>query len=267
MKKLPLDKKEKKPLPETQDEEIPVRRRKGGPAPKKGAPAWIVTFADLATLMLTFFVLLLSFANTDIVKFKDMLGSVQDAFGVSKKVHGSYQSVLKGEVTEKEKSQSATSALTDAKAKEELERQKMAQQIEKTAQKMGQSKDISVSVESQGVRVRIKGGYFFEPGSASLKRVSLPFLQSIGDLMAEAPFNLKIEGHTDNIPISTPKFASNWELSAIRSTTVLRYFVQQKKIDPQRLMAIGFADNKPVAPNDKSWGRAKNRRVEFIFFK
>ncbi len=271
--KAPVEKPPVSPPPEKgtspekknqQEQVIPVKKRRAAPEEKSGgAPAWVVTFADLATLMLTFFVLLLSFANTDIQKFKDMLGSVQDAFGVSKETKGAYQSVLKGTEEDKEGASDATSE----KAKEESERQKIAGEIEKAAESIGETKNISIQIGAEGVRVRIKGAYFFGPGSAHLKKTSLPFLKNISDLMETFPFKLKVEGHTDNIPISTSQFPSNWELSAFRATTVLRYFSEQKGIDPSRLTAIGYAENKPIASNDEAWSRAKNRRVEFVFFK
>ena len=238
---------------------------------KRGAPAWIMTFADLATLMLTFFVLLLSFANMDIVKFKDMLGSVQDAFGVTKKVKGEFQSVLKGEDADKETMPSsadkAKAKADEEKAKEELERQNMSQKIEGAAKEINKSKNIDVSIGAHGVKVRIKGNFFFNPGSSILRKESLQFLNSISQIMEEFPFKLIVEGHTDSIPISTAQFPSNWELSAVRATTVLRYFVEQKGIDSSRLSAIGYAANKPIASNEKAEGRAQNRRVEFVFSK
>lgn len=238
---------------------------------KKGAPPWIMTFADLATLMLTFFILMLSFANTDIVKFKEMLGSVQDAFGVTKEMQGKFQSTLKGKEEEKmgegEEKGEGGGKITDSKAKEELQRQQVVRNIEKTANDIGEAKNISVTVGEEGINVRIKGAYFFDPGSAILKRAALPFLDNIGRLMKQFPFKLKVEGHTDDIPISTLQFPSNWELSAVRATSVLRYFTEQKGIDPLRLTAIGYAENKPIASNDTPEGRADNRRVEFVFFR
>ncbi len=241
---------------------------------KRGAPAWIMTFADLATLMLTFFVLLLSFANMDIVKFQEMLGSVQDAFGVTTKVKGDFQSTLQGEDTDKEslpkdkgKGGDKESAIAEARAKEELDRQEVGNKVEEAAKAIDQTENIAVSVETSGVRVRIKGSFFFGPGSAFLKKDSLQFLNSLSKIMKQFPFKLTVEGHTDSIPISTVQFPSNWELSAVRATTVLRHFIDEKGIDPSRLTAIGYAANKPLASNEESTGRAKNRRVEFIFSK
>ena len=260
------------------DEETAPEESKKSVAPiiKMGAPPWIMTFADLATLMLTFFVLLLSFANTDIAKFKEMLGSVQDAFGVSKKTKGQFQATLSGDTADIEGSKGkgegsgegkgeGGESITDSKAKQEMERQQVAREIENTASQIGESKNIAVSVRANGISVRIKGAYFFGPGTAILKRAALPFLDNIANTMKEFPFKLMVEGHTDDIPISTRQFPSNWELSAVRATTVLRYFVEEKGIDPKRLTAIGYAENKPIASNDDPSGRASNRRVEFIF--
>ncbi|MFV1951463.1 MAG: flagellar motor protein MotB [Nitrospinota bacterium] len=256
--------KEKVAVEKTMDEEEEIKRpaminsAKKGPT---GAPAWVVTFADLATLMLTFFVLLLSFANMDIVRFREMLGSVQQAFGVQTKTRGEYQATLKGP------SAGAEVATSTAKVKEKKKKEEIADALRDVAAKTGLSESIKVITESKGVRIRVKGQTFFGAGSAELKNEALLLLDGIVKLMKEAPLHLSVEGHTDNIPISTNRFPSNWELSAVRATTVLRYIMERGSIPQERLMAIGFADNKPLGPNNTPENRAKNRRVEFLFTK
>jgi len=261
-KETPPDNKNKKDIPVEDDDDESLS------APpviinKTGAPAWIVTFADLSTLMLTFFVLLLSFANMDIVKFQEMLGSVQDAFGVQKKIKGNYQATSSSDAP------GEPGASTEGKGgkTEEEQNADVANAISRSVVQSKQSESISISVGAHGVMVRVKGGYFFDPGKAILKEKSIIFLESIAKVLKEIPFKVKVEGHTDNIPISTPVFPSNWELSAIRATTVLRYLIEKQGIQARRLTAIGYGDNKPIAPNDTPEGRGRNRRVEFVFHK
>ncbi len=230
------------------------------PPAEEGVPDWVMTFADLSTLLFAFFVLLLSFANMDVIKFREMLGSVQSAFGVTHKVHGEFQPTIQGE----------GSQMANSETMSEGEYQQMNQEMEKKLKevitKTGMDQNAEVISGPLGVTVRVKGMTFFAPGSAQIKRTGAPFLNGIAALMTKFPFHLVIEGHTDNIPIKTRHFPSNWELSAYRSTVVLRYLLF-KKIDPHRLMAVGYADTHPIASNDSAEGRAANRRVEFIFKK
>ncbi|MFQ5561300.1 MAG: flagellar motor protein MotB [Nitrospinota bacterium] len=258
--KKPPETKGKPPAPAPQPQK---KAPEQPPAGKSGAPAWVVTFADLSTLMLTFFILLLSFANMDVIKFKEMLGSVQNAFGVTKKRKGDYQPTLKGKEVEKEVATDGTSS--GSEAANEAQREKAAKTITKAIAKMGEAKNAEVSVGKNGVNVKIKGGYLFDSGKASVRDEAAKLLGTFAMVLEDYPFKLKIEGHTDNIPISTEKFPSNWELSAIRATTVLRFLSEKEGVDKHRLTAIGYADTRPLATNEEAWGRRKNRRVEFVF--
>ncbi len=230
------------------------------PPPEEGVPDWVMTFADLSTLLFAFFVLLLSFANMDVIKFREMLGSVQSAFGVSKKTHGEYQPTMQGEGSQ----MGSTETMTEGEYQQMSH--EMEDKLKEVIQKTGMEQNAEVISGPLGVTVRVKGMTFFAPGSAQIKRSGAPFLNGIAVLMSKFPFQLVIEGHTDNVPIKTRQFPSNWELSAYRATVVLRYLLF-KKIDPHRLMAVGYASTHPIATNDTAEGRAANRRVEFVFKK
>lgn len=225
---------------------------------KKGSPKWMATFADLSTLLLTFFVLMLSFASIDIEKFRDMLGSIQNAFGVQAKIQGEFQAV------ETERTAKADSTKKVNEVKVELDQ--MAEKINETieATKIGEQTEIKVG--SNGVRIRITGNIMFDAGQAYIKYQAYPFLDGIAEAMHQYDYYLLVEGHTDSLAIHTAQFPSNWELSSARASAVVRYMID-KGIPQTRLSGIGHASNFPLASNATPEGREQNRRVEFIFTK
>ncbi len=220
---------------------------------EEGAPAWMVTFADLVTLLLTFFVLLLSFANTDEQMFNEMKGSVKDAFGVSKESRGTF---------EKEKSESVSSRPEIIKL--EKENNKMLRDIRKLINKLGLKGSSMMKLEKDGLKITIKGQALFAPGRTKINESVFVLLDEFKKQLDKYKgFTLVVEGHTDNIPIKSSLFPSNWELSSARAISVIRYFMEELDVKPKRLLAVGYADTKPIATNDTPEGRAENRRVEF----
>ncbi|MFH1059353.1 MAG: OmpA family protein [Pseudomonadota bacterium] len=245
---------------------------------KKGLPPWMGTFSDLCCLLLTFFVLLLTFANMDIQKFREMLGSVQQAFGVQTMVKGEYQAVApKQAPASGQAGQSGDGggfrttapsltqgSLSEAAAASEAE--DMASQVRDLAKKAGMGDMVDVNSSSRGVRLRVKGKILFDSGQASVLEGAKKLLDGIVKVMQKHEFYLTVEGHTDSAPISTAQFPSNWELSAARAAAVLRYLVG-KGVTESRVSAIGYASNYPIADNSSEDGRNHNRRVEFVFTK
>ena len=225
---------------------------------KKGAPKWTMTFADLSTLLLTFFVLMLSFANIDIEKFRDMLGSVQNAFGVQTRIRGDFQAVTNED--------NAESDSTQVLKKVKVELEQMADKINETIENTKIGEQTQIQVGSNGVRIRITGNIMFGAGQAEVKYQAFEFLDGIAEAMNQYDYFLLVEGHTDSTPIRTAQFPSNWELSSARASAVVRYMLS-KGIPPERLSGIGHAYNFPLATNETPEGREQNRRVEFIFTK
>ncbi len=230
---------------------------------EEGAPAWIITFADLATLLLTFFVLLLSFSSQDVIKFREMLGSVQGAFGVEVRREGTFQDEVTGNVAETE----------DPKKKEKEEEEKLKRQFEevgdtvkKAVDQSKLSNDVSTHSSAGELRIRVKGEVMFPPGGALISPQAAPLLDALARAIKKADLPITVEGHTDNIPIHTAKFADNWELSASRAAIVVRYLIRQG-VKENKVKAVGYADFKPLGENDTPEGRAKNRRVEFVVSK
>ncbi|RLA76716.1 MAG: flagellar motor protein MotB [Deltaproteobacteria bacterium] len=217
----------------------------------------MTTFADMTTLLLTFFVLLLSFAQMDIVKFRRIMGSIREAFGVQRIEVGEFFS-MSTEPVQIFDYQKRDSVI-------EMYYADMYEAIKKAIEKADLSDSVEVLVSNRGVIVRAKEKVLFDLGKAELKKGAYPLLDKLVSLMKQFPrYKLAIEGHTDDLPINTPRFPSNWELSSARATRVLRYFIS-KGIPPERLIAVGYGETRPLVPNDSPKNRAKNRRVEFVF--
>jgi chemotaxis protein MotB len=123
---------------------------------------------------------------------------------------------------------------------------------------------INVSYSPDGVHIAFENGLFFNFGKADINSSGFAFLDKMTVLIRKTPYAVRVEGHTDNVPIHTPRYPSNWELSTARAVSVVKYFVDVGKINPQRLSAVGYGASRPLAPNDAAAGRAKNRRVEIV---
>ncbi len=229
------------------------------PPAEEGAPEWMVTFSDLTTLLLTFFILLLSFANMDIVKFKEMLGSVKDAFGVQvKRKQAEYAAFSPTPYEQK-------SNLTD---KEEFVLGMVLQLKTLFEGDKSTKGNVEIEGEENGVLIRVGNSIMFKPGSFQILPQSYPILNKVVKILEENNVDLKVMGHTDDTPIDRGLFASNWELSAARAGAVVRYILSHSKVvKPTRLEAIGLADTRPLVPNISPENRAKNRRVEFYFYR
>ena len=265
-----------------------------------GLPAWLATFADLMSLLMCFFVLLLSFAEIDAIRFKKMAESMKDAFGVQREIP--VMDVVKGvSVIKQEFSPSVTpdptvvneirQRSTDAEQKDldiqdgkkeqeatevdeammDAVAQKIQQEVEQDAEalkkELQQEIDeglVSIETEEAKIIVRIQEKGSFASGSASLDAGFLAVMDRISDAVARSPGRVIVAGHTDNVPISTARFRSNWELSSARAVTVVHGLLKNPQIDPGRVMVEGHADSNPLVPNDTAENRAINRRVELI---
>ncbi|MDT8407672.1 MAG: flagellar motor protein MotB [Methylococcales bacterium] len=259
--------------------------------PPPGAPGWLATFADLMSLLMTFFVLLLSFATIDARKFKKMAESMENAFGVQQEVPA-YEipmgtsiiaqqfspapteptplEEVKQTTQQRDKLAQELNQMELEQAKQRLLEQKL-QEIEATADNIRDKLKeeieqglVSVDTEQFRIFIRINEKASFPSGSAVLKAGFEPILKKIAESVNEAPGRVHVAGHSDNIPISTNIYRSNWELSASRAVTVSEFLLRQTGTIPERFVVEGYADTRPLVPNDSSQNRAKNRRVEVI---
>ena len=237
-------------------------------ASQSGAPAWMATFADMMTLLLCFFVLLLSFANMDIVKFQDMMGSLKDAFGVKVQDPGEFQakSSTPIEISDAEKKPVVAPVPELEDSRQRVDRE-LAKRVDKFIDDKGLAGIVEAVPGKRGVTIRIKGKLMFETASEVLRPEATPVLHEIAELTARYDYKIAVEGHTDDVPIRTERFPSNWELSAARAVAGARYLIEKGKVQPERVMASGRAHTRPITHNRTPEAQALNRRLEFVFYR
>ena len=217
------------------------------------APPWMISWADMTTLLWACFVLLWSFSTLDLVKFQKAATSLQGALGV---LQGGAMVLNPGQIP------AAVPKVRAPASRNQMER--MKRQIDRSTSSAGLSGSIETSVGARGLMIRFADTALFDSGSIDIKPEALPVLQAIASELANVSNPIQVEGHTDPTPINTPLFPSNWELSTGRATAIVHYLVEQGGIPPDRLNAAGYAFYHPVVPNNTPENRARNRRVDVI---
>ncbi len=206
---------------------------------------WMVTFSDMVTLLLTFFVLLLSMASMDKVKFSQASDSLAGAFGV-------LASSSSTTVT-------APRIVTYAPVDDDLI-SRVYRRLRSKIHELKIEKDITLVKDRGAVILRVDDSVLFKSGQRVVSPEAYPILRKVAELVRPLPFNMKIEGHTDN----QGDEMANWDLSVTRAVSVLRYLASNKLLPLSRLAATGYGSQKPLFPNDSEAERALNRRVEFV---
>jgi chemotaxis protein MotB len=221
---------------------------------------WLITYADLMTILLVFFVLLYSLAFFEKEKYESRVEVMMRQLKQYQEPKGAMEMFnLSGNLDPK----ISLEDFTGLRSRETA----LFKKINKMARKSDQHKKITTLSRYGKIMISISGEALFSSGSASFNAGAMPSFDQMVQIFDEYPeYTINIKGHTDNIPISTPAFPSNWELSAIRATTVLKYLIA-RGISPQRLTATGYADIMPLVPNTTDVNRNKNRRVEFVLEK
>jgi chemotaxis protein MotB len=247
----------------------------------EGAPAWLATFADLMSLLMCFFVLLLSFSEMDLQKYKQVAGSMNSAFGIQREVKSDTipkgTSVIKKEFTPGKPEPTVMKIIKqqttdDSKPQIEVNTpiskniQNLLRDIEKSFSEEINEESIDGFVFEENVMIRVREADAFPSGEAEIQREFIPILQKLEVVLEKNNGRVMVAGHTDNIPISTNKYPSNWILSAARAASVVQYLAELESVDPTSLEIRAFADTQPVANNDTAENRARNRRIEINIF-
>ena len=222
---------------------------------EEGAPAWVVTFGDLMSLLLCFFILMLSFSEMDRNKYRVVSGSLKNAFGMQRK-----KPVFESPKGQKMVAKEFDQAIILIKVHDVVD--SIRDEMEDEFQEF--KKYVEVSVEQNQVTIRLLGEATFDTGQAKLKKEFEPLLLKIGDVLSKTKGELIIAGHTDNVPLQGGPFKSNLGLSMARAGTVAEFLLKSTTIDPSKLSTMGFGEYRPLASNDTEEGRQKNRRVEII---
>jgi len=231
---------------------------------------WLVSYADFITLLFGLFVVLFAFAKEDQKKQAQVSAAIETGFralGVfptasgqpangTSSMAGASQPAIPINVLMGER------VLSSARVKDDLG--SIRRELEQRLTNQLASHAVSIKMGRDGLVISLREAGFFDSGSATPKSETLPTLRQIAASLGPAPYDLRIEGHTDNIPIHTAEFDSNWELSSARATRIARLFLDMKAISPERISAAGYAEFHPVAENNTAAGRAENRRVDLV---
>ena len=224
----------------------------------KGAPRWVTTFGDLMSLLLCFFVLLLSFSEIDRQKYKQVAGSMEKAFGIQRKKNVSESPRHGLKMIAKDFDQQAIATRVKKYIGRELE-----ENFDELYGKI--EDDIEIEAGNDQVVIRLMGESTFDSGKAEIKPELRPMILRIGQILVnETAGEIIIAGHTDDVPVRGGPFESNLKLSISRAATVAQFLLDQTTIDPKRVSTMGFGEFRPIADNAAELGRRKNRRVEII---
>ncbi len=213
-----------------------------------GSGDWALSYGDMMTLLLTFFVLIVSFSTTELIKFRQAMGSLRGSMGVMMEEEGT-------SVVKQDKSTPMSVIDRDVMLM-------TMQEIEEQVFQMNAQDIVSIEISEESVNFRLDNELLFDLGSATFKPGVQQILGNIAKIIKRFSCNVRVEGHTDNLPIRTAQFPSNWELSSARAISVVRYFVEEEGINPTRMVAVGCGEHRPLVLNTTETNRKKNRRVE-----
>jgi len=249
------------------------RRKPSGPS----ADGWIVTFSDTMTLLLTFFILLYSFSTVDTEKFKLIASSLQSVLNGSEGILSGEGNINdlgnlpilttlnpnKASQDNESPSPTVNTSPTPTNYNAYIENIELYEIVKKYFDVNNLNTNVEIIQNTRGVVIQIKDNVLFNSGSADILDNSTIFLNSVDDLIHTLNNEVIVEGHTDNVPISTSIFKSNWELSAARAISVVNYFINKGE-NPSRFSAQGYGEYRPITLNDTAENRSKNRRVNIL---
>ena len=234
---------------------------------EEGGSTWIVTFADMMTLILVFFILLYTLADFEDEAYKELVESVQVIDGDGNQISVIDFATRKGRNPEPLKAVEDMLGMNPSHVPVENLKPALVAEMESMIDNTDLADSVELAYNGDQINLQIDGRYLFESGQSELKDRARFIFANLAQMFRDyADYKIAIRGHTDDQGIQTDRFPSNWELSAVRATTVLRYFIRQG-IDPRRMTATGYADYLPLVENNSSENRARNRRVEFVLEK
>ncbi|MGO4888741.1 flagellar motor protein MotS [Anaerobacillus sp. MEB173] len=253
-----------------------MERRRQQKKGDKGAPKWMVTFSDMMTLILVFFIMLFSMSVVDAQKFRALSESFQQ-----RAIFDFYPSMIPLDdlieditddvglpdhpIKEEEKGSSPIDDdLNMIDSDEDIKLDKLLAEVLAFLERNNLTDVISALRDERGVVLVLQDRILFDSGEAEILPSAIPFLTKVGLLLENIPNIVKVEGHTDSRSISTYRYPSNWELSGARASSVIRFLIDTYQLDPQRFIATGYGETRPVAPNTTQENLQKNRRVVIV---
>ena len=226
----------------------PVRYTRTAEEGITASPRWLTIFNDMITLLLVFFVLMFSLGNINIQRFQHFQNALQSAMGILDGGHGSEQGIIS-----QQSMPSGGDNLNTA-----------AQEAIDAFSGLHRTEGLAAELTPRGIQLVLDNHLLFATGSAQLSPNGIKMLRDVGRIIKPFDRYIRIEGHTDNLPIQNQNYPSNWELSAARAISVVTFFIDEVGLTPSRLSAAGYGASRPRVHNDSEDNRAKNRRVEII---
>lgn len=241
------------------------RKKPQGSSGKTSHERWLLTYSDLITLLLIFFVIMYALSSINARKFKAVAMSLSRAMGGGQSVVMDYPgaSLAPGASG----SYLLESMGIDKEAAELSDLEQLRNELQEYINQHGLSGKVTVGMEERGVVLSFRDVALFPLGSAELTPEAREMIKKIGQILLKVPNHIRVEGHTDDLPINTREFPSNWELSVARSTRVVQELIKELGFAPQRLSASGYGEYRPRVPNDSASNRQKNRRVDVVILK
>jgi chemotaxis protein MotB len=226
---------------------------------------WLITYADLITLLLIFFIILYAVSKLDTKKYDSLSQSLQMQFNKADSLLDEGSGIMEGnQKTAKSQTPEPTPSSKPVK-RQEQELQDLLTVIQQYVIDNHLEKEVFVVDTPKGISIRLSDRFLFDLGRADLKNPSLPVLTKLSSLFDKLETTISIQGHTDNLPLqSGAAFQDNWGLSTGRALSVLRYFVDEKNLVANKFEVAGYADTRPIASNDTEANRQRNRRVEIL---
>jgi chemotaxis protein MotB len=235
------------------------------PRSRVGHDRWLVSYADFITLMFAFFVVLYAFARDDQRKQMQVSAAIDSAFhsmAVYSKSSDAPSPAQPGPAGKLPNQAAEADVIAPGQVRDDLMR--LRDDLDRTLSTQISAHTVSLEMGRDGLVISLREAGFFDSGSAIPKPAAMPALRSIANKLGALPYDVRIEGHTDNVPIHTAEFDSNWDLSSARATRIARLFIETKAIRPECISAAGYAEFHPIAGNDTAEGRAQNRRVDLV---
>ncbi len=239
-----------------------IRKRKGKEEPADRSLEWMTTYSDMVTLLLAFFVLLFSFSAIDVDEFERVMMSLQQALGMmrgGRTIVSEDPMMDLGHIRDREREQ------IEAIQRRQLLEARMI--IEQRLSEVDRREDVTFDMTERGLVMHFTDRVLFDSGEAELLPEAREILDALAPTLADLPNEIRIEGHTDHVPINTFRFPSNWELSTARSTSVLRHLLGTDVFKPYQMSAAGYGEYRPRDTNETEAGRARNRRVDVILLR
>lgn len=225
---------------------------------------WLVSYADFITLLFAFFVMMYAHSQTDKIQAARISEAFQEAMAEGR-ISTALTRMLRNEVPRSPRSEAATRvSVQPAAAGKSVELLPSLKQLNETLKKEIDTGRLEVRMEKRGLVISLREATFFPSGGDMVEPTTLPVLETIAKEIQKHPNPIRLEGHTDSVPIHTPRFRSNWDLSAARGIAMLDLFEARFQIERSRMAIAGFAETAPVASNETEEGRRRNRRVDIV---